>query len=75
MNSLISLQHLHVDADTTALIHGIEGLTSLQDLHKFRVKTENGYTITKLRGVRYIEGSLCISDLFRVATTSRGNSC
>jgi len=66
MNSLISLRHLYADADTIALIHGIGGLTKLQDLQEFRVKTEDGYRITELRDMRYIEGSLCISDLQRV---------
>ncbi|CAL5072426.1 unnamed protein product [Urochloa decumbens] len=67
MNTLISLRHLHAEADTIALIHGIGGLTKLQDLHEFRVKAEDGHRITELRDMRYIEGSLCISDLQRVA--------
>ncbi|CAN6219012.1 unnamed protein product [Urochloa humidicola] len=67
MNTLISLRHLHADADTIALIHGIGGLTKLQDLHEFRVKAEDGHRITELRDMEYIEGSLCISDLQRVA--------
>ncbi|KAF8669084.1 hypothetical protein HU200_051407 [Digitaria exilis] len=67
MNSLISLRHLHADADTIALIYGIGGLTKLQELHEFRVKAEDGHRITELRDMLYIEGSLCISDLQRVA--------
>jgi len=68
MNSLISLRHLHADADTIALISGIGGLTKLQDLHEFRVKAEDGHRITELRDMRYIQGSLCISNLQSVAS-------
>uniref|UniRef100_K3ZQ57 Uncharacterized protein n=1 Tax=Setaria italica TaxID=4555 RepID=K3ZQ57_SETIT len=73
MNSLISLRHLHADADTIALIHGIGGLTKLQDLQEFRVKAEDGHRITELRDMRYIEGSLCISDLQRVANQTEAS--
>ncbi|KAL6657941.1 hypothetical protein ACP70R_005721 [Stipagrostis hirtigluma subsp. patula] len=67
MNSLISLRHLHADADTIALIHGIGELTKLQGLHEFRVKAEDGHRITELRDMRYIQGPLCISDLQMVS--------
>jgi hypothetical protein len=67
MNSLISLRHLHADADTIALINGIGELTNLQTLHEYRVKAEDGHRITELRDMRYIQGPLCISDLQSVA--------
>ncbi|TVU38826.1 hypothetical protein EJB05_12218, partial [Eragrostis curvula] len=67
MSSLISLRHLHADADTVALIHRIGALTKLQELHEFRVKVDDGHRITELRDMRYIQGSLCISDLQKVA--------
>ncbi|XP_062187014.1 putative disease resistance RPP13-like protein 1 [Phragmites australis] len=66
MSSLISLRHLHADADTIALIHGIGALTKLQELHEFCVKAEDGHRITELRDMRYIQGPLCISDLQKV---------
>ncbi|KAJ1291141.1 hypothetical protein BS78_02G295700 [Paspalum vaginatum] len=68
MSSLISLRHLHADADTIALIHGIGGLTKLQDLHEFRVKAEDGHRITELKDMNYIQGPLCISQLQKVAS-------
>lgn len=67
MNSLVGLRHLHADADTVALIHGIGQLTRLQDLYEYRVKAEDGHTLIELKDMRYIQGSLCISDLQRVA--------
>ncbi|XP_006657770.1 disease resistance protein RGA2-like [Oryza brachyantha] len=67
MNSLVGLRHLHADADTVALIHGIGQLTRLQDLYEYRVKAEDGHTLIELKDMRYIQGSLCISDLQLVA--------
>uniref|UniRef100_A0A0E0I9Y0 Uncharacterized protein n=1 Tax=Oryza nivara TaxID=4536 RepID=A0A0E0I9Y0_ORYNI len=64
MSKLVNLRHFIAEKELHAKIAGIGKMVSLQELKAFDVKKDHEFSISQLRGLNQLRGSISISSLY-----------
>ncbi|WVZ77573.1 hypothetical protein U9M48_025427 [Paspalum notatum var. saurae] len=66
MSKLVNLRHFIADKELHTKIAGIGNMVALQELKAFDVRDYSEFSISQLKGLNQIRGSISISSLYRV---------